>query len=84
MTRTIELKVWLTYEPDEMYDNDDPESFDWFLKNTLYGDNLRLVDFEYDFPLGDIEVIEVDMMDVHIRKSIDEHRQKREYWESKV
>lgn len=75
MTRTIELKIWLTYDPDEMYDNDDPESFDWFLKDILYGDNLQLFDMgDVGDTIGTVEVIEVDMMEVQTRAAFEKYR----------
>ena len=84
MTRTIELKIWLTYDPDVMYDSDDPESFDWFLKEILYGDNLQLFDMgDVGDSLGTVEVIEVDMMEVQTRAAFEKFRseQKEVLWD---
>ena len=67
--KTIEMRVWLTYDDDQMYDTED--EFEYFLTEMLYNTNHQLVS-EVDGDLGTIEIIEVDMCSPSFRELIEE------------
>ena len=68
--KTIEMRVWFTYDDDLMYDtNSEEDEFEYFLTEMLYNGKHILLS-EDDGDLGTIEIIEVDMCNPGVREFI--------------